>query len=175
MPQGSGDELLTKSFRDYTHHLMQRMVRESGMRQFYYDIAFASKIYHNLSGGHGYFLPDGRIQPEMNDDELRQFMIRSYAMMQENGIYPTGISGHATNAFCLKALPFMDAILDAEYPIPSFLALCHNPLIVRKDIILFGHYNLFATVSLKRFIRYFTPSFRYISRCTGSGTPVCLI
>jgi hypothetical protein len=116
LPMGRGDELLTRSYRDYMHHLMQRMVREGGMRQFYYDIAFASKIYHNLTGGHGYFLPDGRIQPEANDDELRAFALRSYAMMQENGIYPTGVSCHATNSFCLKALPFFDAVLDSEYP-----------------------------------------------------------
>ena len=116
LPMGSGDELLTESYRDYMHHLQQRMVREGHMRQFYYDIAFASKIYHNLTNDTGYFLPDGRIQPETNDDELRAYVQRTYAMMQEHGIYPTGVTTHATNAFCLKALPFMDAVLDAEYP-----------------------------------------------------------
>jgi len=116
LPTGSGDELLTESYRDYMHHLQQRMVREAHMRQFYYDIAFASKIYHNLTNDTGYFLPDGRIQPETNDDELRAYVQRTYAMMQEHGIYPTGVTTHATNAFCLKALPFMDAVLDAEYP-----------------------------------------------------------
>ena len=37
-------------------------------------------------------------------------------MIQENGLYPGGISGHSTNSISLKALPFADAILDSEYP-----------------------------------------------------------
>ena len=37
-------------------------------------------------------------------------------MIQENGLYPGGVSGHATNSISLKALPFADAILDSEYP-----------------------------------------------------------
>ncbi|MFW5915364.1 MAG: glycoside hydrolase domain-containing protein, partial [Planctomycetota bacterium] len=111
-----GGELLVKSYRDYMHHLQERMVKEAGMRQFYYDIAFASYINHNLTNDTGYFLDDGRIQPQANDDEVRAYARRTYAMMQENGVYPTGVTGHATNAFCLKALPYFDAMLDAEYP-----------------------------------------------------------
>ena len=116
LPQDSGDEVLTETYTDYTHWLMDRMAEEGGIRQFYYDIAFASKIMTNLTSGDGYILPDGRTQPEAGDDELRQYAMRSYAMMQENGVYPTGVSGHATNAFCLKALPWFDAMLDSEYP-----------------------------------------------------------
>lgn len=116
LPQNSGDELLTKTYTDYTIHLMDRMAEEALMRQFYYDIAFASKMLTNLTSGDGYILPDGRTQPEAGDDELRYYALRSYAMMIENGVYPPGISGHATNAFCLKALPWFDAMLDSEYP-----------------------------------------------------------
>lgn len=123
LPQDSGDEVLTKTYTDYTHWLMDRMVKEGGMRQFYYDIAFASKIMTNLTSGDGYILPDGRTQPEAGDDELRQYAMRTYAMMQENGVYPTGVSGHATNAFCLKALPWFDAMLDSEYPMKDPVAV----------------------------------------------------
>ena len=114
-------ELLTKSYRDYMHHLQERMVKEAHMRQFYYDISFASYINHNLTSDTGYFLLDGRIQPETNDDELRAYFLRTYALMQENGVYPTGVSCHATNAFCLKALPFVDAVLDSEYPAEDYI------------------------------------------------------
>ena len=37
-------------------------------------------------------------------------------MIAENDFYPGGVSGHATNSICLRALPWADAILDSEYP-----------------------------------------------------------
>jgi hypothetical protein len=113
--KADGAETLTETFCDYATHLMRRQVREAGCRNFYYDISFV-RVYQNLSAGIGYRLPDGRIQPEGGCDELRRWNMRTYAMMQEEGIFPTGINAHATNAFSLKSMTFMDANLDSEFP-----------------------------------------------------------
>ena len=48
------------------------------------------------------------------------------AMMQENGLYPGGVSGHATHGFSLKMLPFVDCILDSEYPMPDSIDVYHQ-------------------------------------------------
>ena len=111
-----GGETLSKTYRDYMIWLQDKQVREGGCTHFYYDISFTGKLYRKLSAGFGYRLADGRTQPEGCDDNLRRWTMRTWAMIQENGLYPGGVSGHATNSISLKALPFADAILDSEYP-----------------------------------------------------------
>ena len=111
-----GNEALSASYTDYMTYLMDRQVREGGCTHFYFDITFAGNPYRNLAAGLGYRLPDGRLQPELGDGNLRAWYKRVWAMMQENGQYPGGVSGHSTNGICLRALPFTDSILDSEYP-----------------------------------------------------------
>lgn len=108
-------ETLNESYNDYMVYLMQRQVQEGGCRHFYFDISF-SRNGLGLAADYGYPLPDGRLQPTGGDDQLRDWYRRVYAMMQENDAYPGGVSGHATNSFCLKAMPFADAQLDSEFP-----------------------------------------------------------
>ncbi len=110
-----GNESLNKSYTDYMVHLMNRQVREGGCTHFYFDISF-SRDSANPIAGFGYRLPDGRVQPGSNDGTLREWYKRTWAMMLENNQYPGGVSGHATNSICLRALPWADAILDSEYP-----------------------------------------------------------
>ncbi|MFM9194241.1 MAG: glycoside hydrolase domain-containing protein, partial [Planctomycetia bacterium] len=111
-----GDETLAKSYRDYMIWLMDRQVKEGGCQHFYFDISFGERLHRDLAAGFGYRLPDGRVQPEASDTNLREWYKRVWAMMEENGLSPGGVSGHATHGFSLKMLPFTSAILDSEYP-----------------------------------------------------------
>jgi hypothetical protein len=112
----TSSETLAKSYRDYMIWLMDKQVKEGGCQHFYFDISFGEKLHRDLAAGFGYRLPDGSIQPESSDTNLREWYKRVFAMMQENGLFPGGVSGHATHSFSLKMLPFTDAILDSEYP-----------------------------------------------------------
>ncbi len=109
-------ETLSKTYRDYMAWLMDRQVKEGGCQHFYFDISFGEVLFRDLAAGFGYRLPDGSIQPESADTNLREWYKRVQAMMQENDLYPGGVSGHATNGFSLKMFPFADCMLDAEYP-----------------------------------------------------------
>ena len=111
----SGDTL-SKTQRDYFIWLQNEHITKGGVTHYYYDITFTGFQYTNPAAGLGYRLGDGRLQPEFGDENLRQWYKRVWAQMQENGLYPGGVSGHSTNSICLKALPFTDAILDSEYP-----------------------------------------------------------
>lgn len=111
-----GGEVLSPTFRDYMTWLQNRLVREGGCTHFYYDISFTGHFARALAAGFGYRLPDGRIQPESDGGNLREWYKRTWALMQETRQYPGGVSGHATNSIALKALPFADSILDSEYP-----------------------------------------------------------
>ncbi|MBM4034683.1 MAG: hypothetical protein FJ291_23310 [Planctomycetes bacterium] len=111
-----GGEILSPTYRDYMMWLQNRLIREGGCTHFYYDISFTGHFARALAAGFGYRLPDGRIQPESDASNLREWYKRVWALMQETGQYPGGVSGHATNSICLKALPFADSILDSEYP-----------------------------------------------------------
>ncbi len=111
-----GGEILSATYRDYMTFLQNRLIREGGCTHFYYDISFTGHFARALAAGFGYRLPDERIQPESDASNLRAWYKRVWALMQETGQYPGGVSGHATNSICLKALPFADSILDSEYP-----------------------------------------------------------
>lgn len=110
-----GNESLNKSYADYMMYLMNRHIREGGVTHYYFDISF-SRDMSDLISGFGYRLPDGHVQPTSMDGTLREWYKRTWALMQENNLYPGGVSGHATNSICLRALPWTDAILDSEYP-----------------------------------------------------------
>ena len=112
----NNEETLAKTYRDYMIWLMDKQVKEGGCQHFYFDISFGETLHSDLAAGFGYRLPDGKIQPESSDTNLREWYKRVYAMMEENDLHPGGVSGHATNGFSLKMLPFTDAILDSEYP-----------------------------------------------------------
>ena len=109
-----GGESLNKSYRDYMTYLMNLHVRDGGCAHYYFDISF-SRSTAALIAGLGYRLPDGRVQPGSMDGTLRAWYQRVWALMAENGLYPGGVSGHATHSIALRALPWTDAILDSEY------------------------------------------------------------
>ncbi len=119
-------ETLNETYRDYMMWLQHRQVTEGGCRHFYYDISMAGKISREIVAGNGYILPDGRIQPGGGDWQMRRWYIRAYALMQDNGIWPTGISGHCTNTIPLVVLPFCDAQLDSEFPMQDPIDVYHS-------------------------------------------------
>jgi hypothetical protein len=111
-----GSEFLSKSYRDYMMWLMERQIKEGGCQHFYFDITMGEELYDDMAAGFGYRLPDGSIQPEAGNTHMREWYKRMWAMMQENGLYPGGVSGHSTHSFSLKMFPYVDCILDSEYP-----------------------------------------------------------
>ncbi len=113
-----GNETLNDSYTDYMMYLVDRHIREGGLAHVYYDIAM-TMVSDALSAGFGYLLPDGRIQPTSMDGTVREWYKRNWALFQDHGLYPGGVSGHATNAIILKSLPFADAVLDSEFSMPD--------------------------------------------------------
>ncbi len=111
-----GAEFLSKSYRDYMMWLMDRQIKEGGCQHFYFDITMGEELFTDMAAGFGYRLPDGSIQPESGDTNMREWYKRMWAMMQENDLYPGGVSGHSTHSFSLKMFPYVDCILDSEYP-----------------------------------------------------------
>ncbi len=109
-------ESLNKTYRDYMLYLMNMHVRDGGLAHYYFDISF-TRSTSALAAGFGYRLPDGRVQPASMDGPLREWYKRVWALMQEYDFYPGGVSGHATHSIPLRAMPWTDSMLDAEYPI----------------------------------------------------------
>lgn len=118
-----GNETLNKTYTDYMMWLIDRHITEGGLAHIYYDIAM-SMVGDARVAGLGYLLPDGRVQPTSMDAAVREWYKRTWALFQDHGLYPGGVSGHATNAIILKTLPFTDAVLDSEFsmvdPISAF-------------------------------------------------------
>jgi hypothetical protein len=113
-----GNETLNDTYTDYMMYLIDRHIGEGGLAHVYYDIAMAM-VSDALIAGFGYPLPDGRVQPTSMDGNVREWFKRNWALFQDHGLYPGGVSGHATNAIILKSLPWTDAILDSEFSMPD--------------------------------------------------------
>ncbi len=109
-------ESLNKTYRDYMLYLMDMHVRDGGLAHYYFDISF-TRSTPALAAGFGYRLADGRVQPGSMDGPLREWYKRVWALMQEYDLYPGAVSGHATHSMPLRAMPWTDSMLDAEYPI----------------------------------------------------------
>ena len=126
----AGRETLSRTYRDYMLWLMDRQVKEGGCQHFYFDISFGEVLHRNLAAGFGYRLPDGSVQPESSDTNLREWYKQVFAMMQENGLCPGGVSGHATHGFSLKMFPYADCILDSEYPMQDSIDVYPNDAMI---------------------------------------------
>jgi len=102
------------TMRDYLLWLADRAFREGGLRTIYWDICYVTS-FKAPQAGFGYELPDGRIQPSFHGHNLRRFMMRMYALMQERGLTPGSQVVHSSNAYPLLAFPWIDAALDGEW------------------------------------------------------------
>ncbi len=102
------------SMRDFLIWLLDRSFGEGGLRTVYWDI-FYTGVFRELQAGYGYELPDGRVQPTFHGYNLRRFMMRLYALMQDHNLYPGANVTHSSNAFPLIAFPWIDAVMDGEF------------------------------------------------------------
>ena len=102
-----------KSYRDYAMYLMDMTLDKGGVRSTYWDITFP-RIYSQPISGLGYYLPDGRIQPEYNGWNVRRFYMRLQALMHKYDLFPNGAGAHSTNDYHLVAMPWIDSVLDGE-------------------------------------------------------------
>jgi hypothetical protein len=100
--------------RDYTLWLASRAFTEGGLRSIYWDIFFI-KAWSGVQNGMAYILPDGRTQPTFNGLNMRRLMMRLYALQEEHGLAPGGLSAHSSNCFPLMAYPWVGAGLDGEW------------------------------------------------------------
>ncbi|MBS3764058.1 MAG: hypothetical protein KGZ25_12235, partial [Planctomycetes bacterium] len=102
-----------ESYRDYAMYLMDMTFGKGGVRSTYWDITFPRQFSNPLSGL-GYYLPDGRIQPEYNGWNLRRFFMRLQALAKKYDLFPNAVGVHSTNDYHLVAMPWIDAVLDGE-------------------------------------------------------------
>ncbi len=103
-----------ETMRDYLLYLLDRCFGEGGLRTVYWDIFYAG-VFRELQAGYGYELPDGRVQPTFHGYNLRRFMMRLYALMQDHDLYPGANVTHSSNAYPLIAFPWIDAVMDGEF------------------------------------------------------------
>ncbi|MGD0089189.1 MAG: glycoside hydrolase domain-containing protein [Planctomycetota bacterium] len=108
------ENTFSPSQRDFLIGLCGRAFAEGGLRTIYWDI-FYIHCSKNEQNGTAYRLPDGRLQPTYQGFNLRQYMMRLYALMYDHGLTPGSNVSHATNSFPLAAFPWMDAVLDGEW------------------------------------------------------------
>ncbi|MEI6970845.1 MAG: glycoside hydrolase domain-containing protein [bacterium] len=105
-----------ETYTDYAMTLFEPAFKDGGVRHTYWDLAFP---IHNgdLLSGLAYRLPDGRVQPGYNGWNIRRFMMRLWSLMLDAGIVPGGNGFHSTNAYLPIAMPWVDAVTDAELPL----------------------------------------------------------
>lgn len=109
-----GRETYNQEMQDYFLWMFDQAFAQGGLRTVYFDLAFPI-LNRNLQSGLGYELPDGRIQPGYNGFNIRRFLMRLSALMNDHGLMPGGIGLHSSNAYLLIAMPWVDAVLDGEY------------------------------------------------------------
>ncbi|HUU58224.1 MAG TPA: glycoside hydrolase domain-containing protein, partial [Phycisphaerae bacterium] len=100
--------------RDFVIYLLERAIREGGLRTIYWDILYTS-VWSDVQSGFGYELPGGRIQPSYNGLNQRALMMRLRSLMADHGLTPGSIVSHSTNSYPLVVLPWVDALLDGEW------------------------------------------------------------
>lgn len=116
------NESLAPTYRDYMAFLQDLLARRGGCSHFHYATAFTGQRFRHPAAGLGYRLPDGHLQPEGGDGAMRRWFMRSWAVMQDAGHYPGGVSAHAPNAVSLACLPWIDALVDSEFPTADSVA-----------------------------------------------------
>ncbi len=104
----------TATQRDYMLWLAQRAFKEGGIRTIYWDIFYCS-LFRTAQNGMAYELPDGRLQPGYWGFNIRQFMMRLYALMNDCDLSPGANVCHMTNCLPLVGCGWMDAMMDGEW------------------------------------------------------------
>jgi hypothetical protein len=108
-----GDDTWNETYIDYGMYLLERAIKEGGVKSTYWDLSFPNQ-YSSLLSDLSYRLPDGRVQPGYNGWNVRRFFMRLWAIQEENGLNPGAVGCHSTNAYIFVSLPWIDAVLDGE-------------------------------------------------------------
>lgn len=103
----------TKSFRDYLMWGYKNFFDHGIDDQLYWDNLFLTSCYSQSGLESSYRMPDGRIQPSMEIDNIRKLIRRAAVMMLELGRKPDNMI-HMTNTSILPVLSFAQQQLDWE-------------------------------------------------------------
>lgn len=104
----------TATQTNYMLWLAQRAFKEGGLRTIYWDIFYAN-LFETVQNGMAYELPDGRVQPGYWGFNIRRFMMRLYALMNDCELTPGSNVCHMTNCVPLVGCGWMDAMMDGEW------------------------------------------------------------
>ncbi len=107
------DDTWNETLTDYAMTLFEPAFKIGGVRSVYWDITMPY-LYGDLLGGLAYRLPNGRVQRGYNGWNVRRFMMRLWALMTDAGLVPGANEFHSTNSYMPIAMPWCDAVLDAE-------------------------------------------------------------
>ncbi|MBR2441218.1 MAG: hypothetical protein IKB25_13555 [Lentisphaeria bacterium] len=102
-----------ESFRDYLLWGYKNFFDNEIDDQLYWDNLFLTSCYAQNGLEASYRLPDGRIQPSMEMDNIRQLIRRTAVFMLDRGLKPDNMV-HMTNTSILPVLSFAQQQLDWE-------------------------------------------------------------
>ncbi len=122
-PELGDHEGYTKPISDYYTYLLNRAITEGGLRANYWDISFPSPTW-SLTNEMAYVLPNGKTQIAYPGFNTRRHMQRMYSLYTDHGLAPGCQVSHATNAYLLVMMPWIDAILDGEFHKLTDLSAC---------------------------------------------------
>jgi hypothetical protein len=106
-------ETHNETMLDHLMWLFDLAFSKGGLRSTYWDLAFPIPFHSELSGL-AYRLPDGRTQPGYNGWNIRRFHMRLWALQDKYGLNPGAVEQHATHAYIMVSLPWVDSVLDGE-------------------------------------------------------------
>jgi len=102
-----------KTLSDFMIYHLSHWAQDSGIDGFYVDNV-SPLADDNIDAGHGYRLPDGRIQPAYQMFDTRLYFLRMRAAFAEQG-HPGKIVYHMTNHMIAPWMESADIALDGEH------------------------------------------------------------
>ena len=101
-----------KTLQDFMIYKLSHWAKDSDIDGFYMDNVFPIAD-DNIDAGHGYLLPDGRVQPAYQMFDTRQYFLRMRAAFAEQG--KSGkIVLHMTNHLIAPWMGASDIALDGD-------------------------------------------------------------
>ena len=102
----------TKTLNDYMCHKLAEWIEQCDIDGYYSDNV-RPEACSNVEAGRGYYLPDGRVQPEYNMFGLRRYFLRLRAVFAEHGKHDKIVT-HMTHNMIIPWLGACDIAFDGE-------------------------------------------------------------
>ena len=102
-----------KTLSDFMVYHLSHWARDAGIDGIYIDNVFPIAD-DNIDAGHGYRLPDGRVQPAYQMFDTRRYFLRLRAAFAEQG-HPGKLVLHVTNHLIAPWIGAADVALDGEH------------------------------------------------------------